>query len=387
MTDLAARLHASLETALAENAIPGAVAMVGNRGGSLAAVAVGAKGPGGPPLTTDTLFQIASMTKAITSVAAMQLVEAGKLDLDSDIGTLLPALADPQVLTGFDDAGVPQLRPASGPITLRQLLTHTSGLGYEFMSAELTRWRATCPAAPGSLASIKAPLLGDPGTLWNYGTSTDWVGQAVEAASGMTLGDWFAAHIFAPLGMTDTGFGFGDAVKARVAPLHARMPDGNLVPFPVHFGGGESAEFHSGGGGLTGSAADYLRFVRMLLNGGELDGARILQSETVAEMTWNQVGDLAAGILKTNLPGMTSDFDFFPGMRCGWGLGFLINPEPGPDGRAAGSQAWDGIANTWFWFDPAKDVAAVLMMQHLPFGEPQALAVVRAFERAVYGLD
>ncbi len=387
MTDLAARLSDRLTAALAANSIPGAVAMVGNRAGTLAEVAVGAKGLGGPPLTTDTLFQIASMTKAITSVAAMQLVEAGSLDLDSDIGALLPALADPQVLTGFDADGVPQLRAAKGPITLRQLLTHTSGLGYEFMSAELTQWRATSPAEPGKLAYLAAPLLGDPGTLWNYGISTDWVGQAVEAASGMTLGDWFAAHIFAPLGMTDTGFGFDDAVKARVAPLHARMPDGSLVPFPVHFGGGDAAEFHSGGGGLTGSAADYLRFTRMLLNGGELDGVRILKAETIAEMCRNQVGDLAAGILKTNLPGMSSDFDFFPGMRCGWGLGFLINPEPGPDGRAAGSQAWDGIANTWFWFDPAQDVAAVLMMQHLPFGEPQALAVVKAFERTVYGLD
>lgn len=385
MTDLASRIAAAITPALAAGGIPGAVAMVGNRAGVLAELAVGTKGPDGPPLTTDTLFQIASMTKAMTSVAAMQLVEQGKLDLDSDIGALLPALADPQVLEGFDETGAAVLRPAAGPITLRQLLTHTSGHGYEFMSAELTQWRQANPAAPGSLASIQAPLLADPGTRWNYGVGTDWVGQAVEAASGMTLGAWLDAHVFAPLGITDTGFAFGDDVKARVAPLHARMPDGNLVPFPVHFGGGDAAEFHSGGGGLTGSAADYMRFIRMLLRGGELDGVRVLQDSTVAEMTRNQVGELWAGILKTNLPGFSSDFDFFPGMRCGWGLGFLINPEPGPDGRAAGSCAWDGIANTWFWFDPAQDVAAVIMMQHLPFGEPQAVEVVRAFERAVYG--
>ncbi|KPF76389.1 hypothetical protein IP88_06595 [alpha proteobacterium AAP81b] len=386
MTDLASRIAADLGAAIAANDIPGAVAFVGNRAGTLAEVAVGTKGPGGPPLTTDTLFQIASMTKAVTSVAAMQLVEQGRLALDSDIGALLPALADPQVLTGFDESGAAVLRPAAGPITLRQLLTHTSGLGYEFMSAELTQWRQANPAVPGSLKSIEAPLLADPGTAWTYGTSTDWVGQAVEAVSGMTLGDWMAANIFAPLGMTETSFAFDDAIKARVAPLHARMPDGNLVAFPLHMGGGEAAEFHAGGAGLTGSSADYLRFLRMLLNGGELDGVRVLKAETVAEMTRNQIGDIPAGILKTNLPGFSSDFDFFPGMRCGWGLGFLINPEPGPDGRAAGSQAWDGIANTYFWFDPASDVAAVLMMQHMPFGEPPALAVVSAFERAVYGL-
>lgn len=377
------RIAHALETALAAAGLPGAVAIVGNSAGTLAEVAVGTRGPGGPPAAMTDLFQIASMTKALASVAALQLVEQGRLNLDDDIGTLLPALANPEVLEGFDEQGKPITRPAAGPITLRQLLCHTSGLGYEFMSAELTQYRQHHPAAPGSLASLKAPLLADPGTQWIYGISTDWVGQAVEAASGMTLGDWLARHVTGPLKMTDTSFAFDDAVKARLTPLHVRMPDGQLVPFPVHFGGGESAEFHSGGGGLVSSARDYLAFCRMILNKGSLNGARILKPETVAEMSRNQVA-MPAGRMTTNLPGMSSDFDLFPMMDCGWGLGFLINPQQGPDGRAPGSLAWAGIANSYYWIDPASDVAGIVCMQHLPFGEPITVEVLRAFERAVY---
>lgn len=375
------RIVKTLESTLAAAGIPGAVAMVGNRAGTLAEVAVGTKGPGGPPLAVDDLFQIASMTKALTSVAAMQLVEQGKLSLHDDIGAVLPELADSQVLEGFDDDGKPVTRPAAGPVTLHQLLTHTSGLGYEFMSAELTQWRQHNPAAPGTRASLAMPLLADPGTAWIYGTSSDWVGQAVERASGSTLGAYLAGHVTGPLGMTDTTFAFDHAIKARLVPLHARMPDGGLMPFPVHFGGGEKAEFHSGGGGLIGTAADYLLFCRMILN----NGGGVLKPETVAAMATNQV-TMPAGRMVSNLPGLTSDFDLFPDMDCGFGLGFLINPETGPDGRAAGSLAWAGIANSYYWIDPASDIAAVLMMQHLPFGEPGALTVLRAFERAVYGV-
>ena len=377
-------IRRALETTLAAANVPGAVAVVGNRAGPLAQVAVGTKGPAGPPLAIDALFQIASMTKAVTSVAAMQLVEQGLLKLDDDIAGVLPELGAVQVLEGFDAAGAPITRPAAGPITLRQLLSHTSGLGYEFMSAELTQWRKDNPGAPGTKASLVMPLLADPGTAWIYGVSSDWVGQAVERAGGMTLGDWFARHITGPLAMADTGFGFGDAVKARVTPLHMRMADGNLAPFPVHMGGGDTAEFQAGGAGLTGSAQDYLKFCRMILNHGTLNGARILKAETVAEMARNQV-TMPAGRMSTRLPGFSSDFDLFPTMDCGFGLGFLINPQQGPDGRAAGSLAWAGIANSYYWIDPARDVTAVLMMQHMPFGEPAALEVLRAFERAVYG--
>lgn len=379
------RIIHALETSLAAGGIPGAVAVVGNSASTIAEAAVGTKGPGGPPLAQDDLFQIASMTKAITSVAAMQLVEQGRLTLDDDIGRLLPALANPQLLEGFDEEGKPVLRPAAGPITLRHLLTHTAGFGYEFMSAAISQYRVHHPAAPGTLASIDLPLLADPGTAWTYGVSTDWVGQAVEAASGMKLGDWLARHVTGPLGMKDTSFSFDETVKARVTPLTMRMADGKLMPFPVHFGGGDKAEFQSGGAGLVSTARDYLHFCRMILNRGTLNGARILTPATVTDMGTNQVS-MPAGRLHTNMQSFTTAFDPFPGMECGWGLGFLINPEPGPDGRAAGSLAWTGVANSYFWIDPENDIAAILLMQHLPFGEPAALNVLRAFEQAVYGI-
>ena len=385
MTITAAAIEAALAPVLAAHGIPGAVATIGNRAGTIAEVAVGNIAPGGAPMPADGLFQIASMTKAVTSVAAMQLVEQGRLSLDAPIGDILPDLADAQVLTGFADDGTPQLRPAATPVTLRHLLTHTSGLGYEFMAAELVRYREAVPAVPFSKASMKAPLLADPGTKWLYGTSTDWAGFAVEAASGEPLAAWFQRHILQPLQMTDTGFHSPKAAGARLVPLHTRTPEGGMMPLPISFNGGESPEFDSGGGGLTGTAQDYLRFARMLLNGGSLDGARILQPETVAEMTRNQIGELHAGVLETTIPGMSSSMTWFPEMTAKWGLGFLINPETTADGRTAGSQAWAGIANSYYWFDPAGDVAGVLMMQFMPFGDPGALAVLSALERVVYG--
>lgn len=376
----------TLAATLAAHGIPGAVALVGNRAGIVAEAAIGQKSPGGPAMTVDAQFQIASMTKAITSVAAMQLVEHGKLNLDAPIGNLLPDLGVAQVLTGFADDGTPILRAPRRAVTLRDLLTHTSGLGYEFMAAELVKWRETAPAVPFSRAALVAPLLADPGEGWLYGTSTDWVGLAVEAASGQSLASWLQDHILGPLGMADTGFFAPQAVADRLVPLHARTPEGGLMALPVSFNGGATPEFDSGGGGLTSTAHDYMRFVRMLLNGGNLDGQQILKPETVAEMTRNQIGDLRAGVLETTVPGMSSTMAWFPEMTAKWGLGFLINPETTKDGRTAGSCAWAGIANSYYWFDPENDVAGVLMMQFMPFGDPGALAALSAFERAVYSV-
>jgi CubicO group peptidase (beta-lactamase class C family) len=322
------------------------------------------------------------MTKAVVSVAAMQLVEAGKLSLDAPIGELLPDLADPHVITGFGDDGAALTRPAARPITLRHLLTHTSGMGYDFIHADQARAR-TAPVVPGTMASIRSPLLFDPGDGWAYGISTDWVGLAVEAASGMKLDAYVGAHITGPLGMADTVFALDDRLKVRLVSNMARVDDGALLPFPINIGGG-AGEFVSGGGGMSGTAADYLRFVRMLLNGGSLDGVTILRPETAADMRRNHIGALRAGVMETTMPALSARVDWFPDMDTKWGLGFMINPETGPDGRGAGSLAWAGICNTYFWIDPENDVAAVLLMQLLPFADPGALAVLSAFERAVY---
>lgn len=371
-----------LAAALAAQGIPGAVAIVGSAGGTGETLVIGDRGDG-TPMTGDTVFQLASMTKAIVSVAAMQLVEKQLLGLDAPLATLLPDLADPRVITGFTEAGTVLTRPATVPITLRHLLTHTSGLGYDFVQAEMARARPA-PPVPGTMDSLRTPLLFDPGSGWAYGISTDWVGLAVEAASGQRLDAFVAEHVTGPLGMVDTHFHLDRADKARLVANLARAEDGTLVPFPINIGGG-AGEFISGGGGMLGTAGDYLRFARMLLNGGSLDGVTILRPESVAEMSRNQIGALRAGIMETTMPALSARVEWFPEMTAGWGLGFLINPEAGADGRAAGSLAWAGICNTYFWIDPASDVAAVLLMQLLPFADPGALAVLSAFERAVYG--
>ena len=376
-----------LDRAIESGTIAGATAFIGNRAGTISSHAAGIADPAtGAAMKPDTIFQIASMTKAITSVAAMQLVEHGRLSLDGPIEAVLPALAAPQVITGFDGAGNVVLRPATRPITLRHLLTHTSGFGYAFMSADMLRaFGPAGPPAPGSIASITSPLLFDPGEGWEYGISTDWVGRAVEVASGQSLGEYLANAILTPLGMVDTGFRLSDPQMARRAALLSRGEGGTLTPFPIEMNGGVDIEFDSGGGGLMSSGPDYLRFVRMILNGGSLDGATILRPETVAEMSRNQIGHLRAGKMDSTMPMFSHPYDGFPDMHSNWGLGFLINPQTGPSGRAPGSLAWAGIANSFYWIDPESDITGVLMMQFLPFGDPHALALYADFEKAVYG--
>ena len=372
---------APFDQTVASAHLPGAVGMLVDRDGVTFARAVGeADAVGHVPMREDTLFQIASMTKAITSVAAMQLVEAGRLGLDSDIGTVLPVLADPQVLSGFGADGQPQLRPANGPITLRHLLTHTAGLGYFFIHPEVLQYY-TAVGTPdqGSLASITMPLMFDPGTSWEYSVATDWVGQAIEAVTGQTLGDYLAQHVTGPLGMTSTAF--RAEMPAGAAKVHVRTADGGWELNPAVLGGGE---FQMGGGGLSSTAPDYARFVRMLLRGGELDGVRILQAETVAEMSRDQVAPLRAGKMGSAMPEFAAPYDTFPDQHTGWGLGFLINPETGPHGRSPGSLAWAGIFNSYYWFDPAKGIGGVFMSQVMPFGDAGALAAFGALEELAY---
>ena len=370
-----------LETAIAQGTLPGAVAMLSTRDGETYARAFGmADATSGRPMAVDTPFQIASMTKAIVSAAAMQLVERGALSLDAPIGKVLPDLADNHVLTGFAADGTPELRPASRPITLRHLLTHTSGLGYAFVQPEILRYyQSTGMPAPGSRGGITMPLLFDPGEQWEYSVATDWIGLAIEAATGTSLGAYLAEYVFQPLGMNATAF--LPALPADAARVHVCTPEGGLGTIPMYLGGGE---FNSGGGGLVSTAPDYTRFVRMVLRGGELDGVRVLKSETVDEMSRNQVAPLKAGAVGTSMPEFATAFDPFPEQHCGWGLGFLINPDTGRDGRSAGSLSWAGIFNSYYWIDSTANVAGVFMAQMAPFADPGALAAYAALERMAY---
>ena len=371
----------ALAAAFEAAGLPGAVALLTGREGVTYSRAFGqADAVNGAPLAEDTVFQIASMTKAITSAGAMQLVEQGRLSLDAPIGSVLPDLANPQVLTGFDAGGQPQLRPAARPVTLRHLLTHTAGLGYFFIHAPLLQYFAAVgQPVPGSLDSIRLPLLFDPGEAWEYSIATDWVGQAIEAVTGQRLGDYLTEHLLAPLGMTQTAF--RPALPEGAARVHERLPEGGFKLSEAYLGGGQ---FHMGGGGLTSTASDYARFVRMILRGGELDGVRVLKPETVAELTREQVAPLRAGYMGTAMPELAGVYDTFPDQHTGWTLGFLTNPEQGPNGRAPGSLAWAGIFNSYYWIDPASGLGGVLMSQLAPFGDSGALAMFGALERMAY---
>lgn len=367
--------------AFAQANLPGAVGLIVDRDGIRHAEALGhADVSSGAPMQLDTVCQIASMTKALVSAGAMQLVEQGRLELDSDIGALLPELANPQVLTGLDAERKPQLRPASRPITLRHLLTHTAGLGYFFIHPEVLQYFAAVGMpAPGSRASVTMPLMFDPGERWEYSVATDWVGLAIEAVTGERLNDYLTANLFAPLGMASTAF--RDALPGDAARVHVRSGEGALSRVDVYLGGGE---FDGGGGGITSTAPDYGQFVRMVLNGGELNGKRVLSAASVAEMSRDQVHPLRAGRMGTAMPQLAQPYDTFPDQHTGWGLGFLINPEQGPNGRSPGSLAWAGIFNSYYWIDPAAGLGGVFVSQLQPFGDPGALACFGALETMAY---
>jgi methyl acetate hydrolase len=371
--------------------VPGVVAVAANSDGVIYEGAFGKRDlANGTDMTADSVFWIASMTKALTATAAMQLVEQGKLQLDEPISKVLPELAAPQVLEGFDDKGQPKLRPAKRPITLRQLLTHTAGFTYDLWDADTAQY-VKAANLPGIIscknAALTTPLAFDPGDRWEYGINIDFAGKAVEAVSGQGLNVYLREHIFQPLGMKDTDFVIGPDQKKRLVTVHARKPDGGLDP--IEFGVPQEPEFFMGGGGLYGTGRDYLAFLQMLMHGGEFNGARLLRPETVAQMSKNNIGDvnISRVVLKTTAPPSTPDVDMgqlFPGQDIKWGLSFLINPQEGPAGRSGGSLSWAGLANTYFWVDPSKHVAGVILTQVLPFVDPHVLSLYGKFESGVY---
>jgi len=360
-----------LTAAVESQQVPAVVAMVGT---SEDMVYQGAAG-----LPPDAIVAIASMTKPVTAVAAMQLIEAGKIGLDEPVQTYLPELGTIQVYEGG------HLRDPKSPPTVRQLLSHTSGFAYEFLNrdiADLVKSGRLPTVFTGGDEFLAAPLVFDPGTRWAYGISTDWLGRLVEAVSGQTLDAYFREHIFQPLGMTETFFEVPAELVPRLAPQHVRQPDGSLAvvpqapPAPV--------TFYSGGGGLHSTAADYLRFARAVLAGGTLDGQRILRSETVVLMGENQIGEEGLPPIQTMNPQLVDPAVALPGGADGFGLGFALNRRPLDSGRGRGAMSWAGIYNTFFWIDREKDICAVLLVQMLPFGDPGPIKLMEDFDRAVY---
>ena len=378
-SSIAAPLRRAAET----GEIPGVVAAAATRNGVIFEAGFGVRdAASGAPMTADTVVWIASMTKAVTGACAMQLVEQGKLSLDDEIAAVLPELGRVQVLQGFDADGKPRLRAPRRAITLRHLLTHTAGYTYDMWNADMTRYMEVT-GTPGIIscqnAALGTPLVFDPGEKWEYGISIDWAGKAVEAISGQTLAAYMAENICVPLGMSDTAFRIGAAQRQRLAKIHARTPDG-VVATDTEIP--QDPEFHMGGGGLYATVGDYLKFTQMILHGGRFNGVQVLRPETVATMSQNAMGGLVCNAMKTAAPGLSNDVDFLAGMK--WGLSFLINPAPLPTGRSAGSLAWAGLANSYFWIDPAKGVTGVYAAQLLPFFDPNAVAAFQGFETAVY---
>jgi CubicO group peptidase (beta-lactamase class C family) len=379
-------IDASLSEAVERKAMPGLIAMAAGERGLIYEGAFGRRDLAtNVAMTPDTVVWIASMTKAITATAAMQLVERGKLALDGPAVTVVPELGAAKVLEGFDAAGQPRLRAPKRPITLRHLLTHTAGYGYEIFSAAIAQYQ-TATGTPGittcTNAALTTPLLFDPGDRWEYGINIDWAGKMVEAVSGQRLDRYLEQNIFGPLGMRDTSFKLSPSQQSRLASVHQRGADGTLAP--IEFGLPQEPEFLMGGGGLYSTAGDYLRFAQMIMRDGALDGAAVLRPETVAQMAQNHIGQLESGVLQTAMPELSRDVDPFPGMSKKWGLSFLINTEQSPTGRSAGSLYWAGLANTYFWVDRTKKVCGVFLSQVLPFFDETAAGLFATFETEIY---
>ena len=378
---------AILSEAVAEGAVPGVVAGVTSAQDDLYLAGFGERVLGGADeMTPDTVGWIASMTKAVTGAAAMQLVEQERLDLDSPAASVIPYLGEVGVLEGFDDDGKPRTRPPRRAITLRHLLTHTTGFSYEIWSDAIVRFQEAT-GTPGIIscenAALTTPLLFDPGDRWDYGINIDWAGKMVEAVSGQSLGEYLRENLLGPLAMNDTAFRITDEMRARLAKIHQRGEDGALEP-QMELEIPQDPEFEMGGGGLYGTVGDYLRFIRMILNRGRANGEQVLKPETVDMMSRNQMGDIRVCELKTAIPPLSHDAEFFPGLPKSWGLSFMINDEEAPTGRSAGSLGWAGLANSFFWIDPTKGIGGAYLTQVLPFIDEKSFPLYTAFERAAY---
>ncbi len=367
-------------------ALTGVVAMATDRDRVVYAGAAGQRAPDAP-MTTDTVMAIFSTTKAVTATAALQLAEEGRLDLDAPAATYVPDLGEIQVLDGFAEDGSPRLRPPTRAITTRMLLLHTAGFGYDIFNeryARLLRARKQATVTSGTRASLMTPLLFDPGEAWEYGSNIDWAGQVVEAVTGRRLGAVMRERIFAPLGMDSTGFVLTQEMRSRLARMHQRGGDGALTEI-AGFELPQEPEVEMGGHGLYSTAEDYLRFIRMWLNDGAGPHGTVLRPETVAMAATNGLGpDLRIHALPGVKRHLSHDAEFFPGMPKSWGLSFMINDEEAPTGRSAGSLAWAGLANLYFWIDRTRGVGGFWGTQLFPFADPASVENFLAFETAVY---
>lgn len=377
-------LYDVIQTAVERQDVPFAVAMVGDRGGVRWSGSAGEARPG-MAAASDTIFRIYSMTKAVGSTAAMILMDRGKLDPDTPVAEILPEFVNKQVLEGFDAEGKPLMRPPRKEATVRHLATHTSGLTYEYWNSELQRYMESTgqpSIVSGLREGLDYPLMFDPGDRWEYGIGIDWLGQVVEKVDGRTIDDFCRDELFVPLGMQDTRFEAEPDMAPRLSSVHVRGEDGLFAEFEL--APPSRPAFYGMGHALYSTALDYMRFLRMYLNKGQLDGHRILSEAGLVRLLANQIGDTPTALLRTAVPQISVDAEFFPGRKKSQSMGFQRIDEDVPGMRSAGSQFWAGVCNTHFWFDPNKDVIGIIMTQMLPFAEPRFMRLYEAFERGVY---
>ena len=375
-----------LSSAVKEGEVPGVVAAVTKRDGTIYEGAFGERVLGqNVAMTTDTVVWIASMTKALVCTAAMQLVEQSKLTLDDPAARYVPDIAKVQVLEGWDANGQPRTRSPKHAITLRHLLTHTSGFSYEIFNADILRYHKVT-GVPQILtcqnASLYTPLVFDPGERWEYGISIDWVGKMVEAVSGKRLGTYMQENLFRPLGMESTAFKITPDMRKRMAKVHHRGDDGMIVP--IDFEIPQEPEFELGTGGLYSTVEDYLKFIRMMLNRGKGNGNQVLKPAAVKLMSSNAIGDIKISPFKSTDLSASKNVELFPGIPKSWSLSFMINERTASTGRPAGSLGWAGFANSYFWIDQQTGIGGVYISQILPFGDVKSLPLFYTFEKTIY---
>ena len=371
---LAGAVDRVLAEAVDEGRVPGVVAAVSSPAACryLSAFGLAASDPE-RAMQTDTVFRIASMTKLVTSIGVMMLVDEGSVELDATLGDYVPGFRQPEVLLELDAAsGRFTTRPAAREATLRELLSHTAGYGYWWLHEPLR-------LVSGDRPDLAHPpfLIADPGTGFAYSTSTDVIGLLFEPVTGQSLDTFLAERIFAPLGMVDTGFR-RPAARARLARVHRRSGAG-FRQLPQE----EKDNEVSGGTGLFSTAGDYSRLLRCLLSGGEQDGARILSAGAAAAIGRNQIGEFRTGVQRTAFAERSDDLVFLDGSQK-FGFGVMVETVPHAGKRGIGSYGWGGIVNTYFWVDPGRELAAVLLLQLAPFACGPCIDLLDAFERAVY---
>jgi methyl acetate hydrolase len=366
-----------LSDAVAGGTAHGVVAMVVDRDGILYEGAAGDAGP-------ETMFRNASMTKAVATTGALQLVEQERLSLHQTVESVLPEFGELQVIEGFD-GDRPVLRPPSSKATIRQLMTHTAGLGYFFLNERLFRYGPAMglpSPLEGLKVSLSAPLIADPATIWEYGVNADWLGLVLERLTGQTLGVYLDEHVYGPLGMTDSTFHPSDEQRARLLPIRMRAADGTLQPTELDLA--LEPEWDAAGHGSYGTARDYARFIRAWLNDGELDGNRILSASMVTTAFEDHIeGIPLPELTRSCIPELSNDVPALP-VPQGWGLGFHLVKDDIPGMRSAGTGDWAGIFNTYYWIDRAAGVGAVVMTQILPFYDAKIVEALLGFELGVY---